>query len=430
MALSWVSIVRLGLIQAAIGSVVVLTSSTFNRLMVVEIGLPAVVPGLLVALYHGIQITRPSWGFLSDTGGNRTRWIIGGVVALALGAYGAALGVLLFESRFAVALILSMASYSLIGLGVGAAWTTLLALLASAVDPHRRAAAATITWSMMIGGIALTALTVGRFLDPYSPALLLRIVGVVTLGAVILTVFSIAGIERGLARAAPGRSETRLIDGLREVWAESAARHFTFFVALSMTAYFMQELILEPFAGLVFGLTPGQSTRLSGQQSAGVFLGMLIIGVASTGLRLGSTRFWVVIGCIGSAFSLGAITWAGVTATGWALVPSVMALGVFNGTFAVAAVAAMMALAGEGRAAREGTRMGLWGAAQAVSAGGGGLAGAAAADVMRRILTEDEALAFGTVFLAEAGLFLVAALLALVVIPAPRPRADRAATHG
>jgi hypothetical protein len=41
--------------------------------------------GLLVALHYGIQITRPQWGYKSDTGGHRTRWIIGGMAILALG---------------------------------------------------------------------------------------------------------------------------------------------------------------------------------------------------------------------------------------------------------------------------------------------------------------------------------------------------------
>jgi hypothetical protein len=50
------------------------------------------------------------------------------------------------------------------------------------------------------------------------------------------------------------------LEGLREIWGEPDARRFTIFVFLSMTAYFMQELILEPYAGLVFGFTPGQST--------------------------------------------------------------------------------------------------------------------------------------------------------------------------
>ena len=80
-----------------------------------------------------------------------------------------------------------------------------------------------------------------------------------------------------------------------------------------MTAYFMQELILEPYAGLVFGLTPGQSTQLSGAQNGGVFAGMLTVGILATGFRLGSLRFWVVAGCLGSALALIAIAVIGQT---------------------------------------------------------------------------------------------------------------------
>jgi MFS transporter, BCD family, chlorophyll transporter len=61
MSLSWLQIVRLGFVQMALGAIVVLTTSTLNRLMVVELALPAVLPGMLVALHYGIQITRPGW---------------------------------------------------------------------------------------------------------------------------------------------------------------------------------------------------------------------------------------------------------------------------------------------------------------------------------------------------------------------------------
>ncbi|MFP4273854.1 MAG: BCD family MFS transporter [Paracoccaceae bacterium] len=420
MALSWVSIVRLGLVQMCLGAIVVLTTSTLNRLMVVELALPAVLPGLLVALHYGIQITRPNWGFLSDAGGNRTLFIIGGMAVLALGGFGAAWAVTMIEHSFALGLAASILAYALIGVGVGASGTSLLALLATATAPHRRAAAATITWLMMIFGIAATAGTVGAFLDPYTPALLLKIVGIVTGGAVLLTVAAVWGIERRVEMRPP-EPEARFIDGLREVWGERRARNFTIFVFLSMTAYFMQELILEPYSGLVFGLTPGQSTSLSGAQNGGVFVGMLIVGIAATGLRLGSLRGWVVAGCLGSAASLAALSLAGTAGLRPALMPAVVSLGLFNGMFAVAAIGSMMALAGEGRDRREGTRMGLWGAAQAIAAGFGGLLGAASADVMRVMLGEDAA-AFGAVFLAEAGLFLVAALLALRVIETGRMR--------
>ena len=85
-------IVRLGLVQTALGAIVVLMTSTINRVMVVELALPAMVPGMLVASHYAIQILRPAWGYGSDVGGRRTPWIVGGMAALALGGTGAALG--------------------------------------------------------------------------------------------------------------------------------------------------------------------------------------------------------------------------------------------------------------------------------------------------------------------------------------------------
>ena len=146
MTLSWVQIVRLGLVQLSLGAIVVLMTSTLNRVMVVELALPALVPGLLVGLHYGIQITRPNWGFRSDTRGNRTRFVIGGMAVLALGAMLAALAVLWIPGAMALGLALSVVAYALIGVGVGASGTSLLALLATATRPHRRAAAARLNW--------------------------------------------------------------------------------------------------------------------------------------------------------------------------------------------------------------------------------------------------------------------------------------------
>jgi BCD family chlorophyll transporter-like MFS transporter len=413
--LSWASIFRLGAVQMCLGAIVVLCTSTFNRLMVVEAGLPAVLPGLLVGLHYAVQITRPTWGYKSDTGGARTRFIIGGMAVLALGALGAALGFVLMGTMFWAGLVVSVLAYGMIGVGVGASGTSLLALLATTTHPRRRAAAATITWLMMIFGIALTATIVGKALDPYSQGLLLRLVALVGAGAVGLTALAVWGIE---ARHPSPPSQDKALPlraGLAEIWAEPRARNFTIFIFLSMVAYFMQELILEPYAGLAFGFTPGQSTQLSGAQNGGVFVGMLTVGIAATGFRIGSLRAWVMAGCTGSALALLVIAMAGQMATGAALIqPATMALGFFNGMFAVSAIGSMMALAGEGREAREGTRMGLWGAAQAVAAGLGGVLGAAAVDLARHLVATPTA--FGMVFIAEAALFALATLMAQKII--------------
>lgn len=416
--LSWVSILRLGLAQMSLGAIIVLMTSTLNRVMVVELALPALVPGLLVGLHYAMQLSRPGWGHWSDLSRRRTPWIIGGMTVLALGGFLAALGVAIGASMPVPGLVLSVLAYALIGAGAGASGTSVLAFLAASTAPRRRAAAATIIWLMMIFGIAATAGIVGALLDPYSPARLLIIVACVAVGAVVLTALAVLGLEKGgTVPAVAVRQPLR--EGIAEIWAEPKARRFTQFVFLSMTAYFMQELILEPYAGLVFGFTPGQSTSLSGAQNGGVFLGMLAVGIAATGLGIGSLRAWVVGGCAGSAATLLGIGLIGPLQVNLIL-PLTILLGFCNGVFAVAAIGAMMALAGQGRTDREGTRMGLWGAAQAIAAGIGGLVGAVAVDALRLVLATD--LAFASVFAAEAVLFLVAAGLALRVIDPGRNR--------
>jgi BCD family chlorophyll transporter-like MFS transporter len=419
--LGWLGIFRIGLVQMAIGAIVVLTTSTLNRVMVVELALPAMLPGALVGLYYGVQLSRPNWGYRSDAGGKRTPWIIGGMAVLALGGLGATLGTVLLETARVPGLALSILSFLLIGVGVGASGTSLLALLATATAPERRAAAATITWLMMILGIALTAGSVGALLDPYSPLRLLAIVAGVCAAALLVTTLAMYGLENRLgALPAPEAERVPFRIAFAEIWGESRARNFSIFIFLSMTAYFMQELIIEPFSGHVFLFTPGQSTSMAGLQNGGVFLGMLLVGIAASGFRIGSLRLWAVLGCTGSAAALVSIAFAGVSGPATPLLPLVFALGFFNGVFAVSAIGSMMQLAGEGRSGREGTRMGLWGAAQAIAAGFGGFFGAAAVDAMRAVVASP-AEAYGAVFVFEALLFLFAAFLALRVVGCRAP---------
>ena len=63
---------------------------------------------------------------------------------------------------------------------------------------------------------------------------------------------------------------------------ERHTRHFMLFVFISMLAYSAQDLVLEPYAGHVFGLTPGESTSLAGIQHGGVFAGMVLVALATS----------------------------------------------------------------------------------------------------------------------------------------------------
>ncbi len=419
--LGWPGILRLGLVQTALGSVVVLTTSTLNRVMVVELQLAAFLPGLLVALHYAVQITRPNWGYGSDVGGRRTPWIVGGMAVLALGGFLAALATVWMATNLIAGIALAVLAFILIGLGVGAAGTSLLVLLAKRVEPQRRPAAATIVWVMMLAGFILTAGLAGHFLDPFSPERLLAVaaaVSAIAFAVALLAVWNVEGAASGETRAPPGSTAPKpaFRQAMAEIWAEPETRTFTIFIFVSMLAYSAQDLILEPFAGSIFGFTPGASTQLASVQHSGVLAGMVLIGVLATigGRRLGSLRGWTVLGCIASAIALASLALAGHAGPDWPLRASVLFLGFANGTFAVAAIGSMMALAGSGRESREGLRMGLWGAAQAIAFGLGGFLGAASVDLLSA-LTGDALAAYSTVFAAEACLFLAAALCALRV---------------
>jgi len=424
-ALGWVGIVRLGVVQAAIGAIVMLATSLLNRVMVVEYALPAALPAGLVAWHYAVQLSRPVWGHGSDRGRRRTPWIIAGMALLAAGAIVAvwALGVITGGATLGYAL--AVLAFAMIGAGVGAAGTSLLALLASRVAPERRAAAAAVTWIMMVAGIALSAAGAGALLDPFSFGRLLQVVAGVAAGAVLAATLAVRGVERGAPdpvdrfdlMSTPPSGDPSFGDALRALWADTEARRFTGFVFLSMLAYAMQDLILEPFTGLRFGLTPGQSTQVSGIQHGGVLLGMILTGIAGSGFggrASGGMRHWIVGGCVGSAVALCGLVMAARVGPGWPILANIFALGFANGVFAVAAIGAMMALADGGATGTHsaGIRMGIWGAAQAIAFGLGGLTGAVAVDA-GRALTGSLPQTFMLVFGAEALLFLVAAVLAL-----------------
>ena len=451
--IGWFGVIRLGLVQTAIGAIVILTTSTLNRVMVVELALPALIPGLLVGWHYAVQLSRPRWGYGADIGGDRTVWIIGGMGVLASGGVIAAAATAVMAASTALGVALAAAGFLLIGVGVGAAGTNLLTLLATLTAPSRKAAAAAIVWIMMIMGFVITAGVAGGLLEPFSMARLLGVTASVSVLAFGLATLAIWGLEKrgaairnetradlrrenralaqaanagradapraaaGAAQADAGQAAFRM--ALSEVWRERGARRFTVFIFVSMLAYSAQDLILEPFAGIVHGYSPGESTRLASFQNMGVLAGMIATAIVGTTIGRSRARFmrlWTAAGCVASAAALFALCFAALVGPSWPLRQSVFGLGVANGAFAVAAIGSMMALASAGRGSREGTRMGLWGASQAIAFGLGGFLGAVAADAARALLAEAGA-AFALVFASQGVLFILSAWLALRVGP-------------
>jgi BCD family chlorophyll transporter-like MFS transporter len=240
--------------------------------------------------------------------------------------------------------------------------------------------------------------------------------GVISSVAIFVTIAALYQLETPDLQNTRVRKERQLPfkQALAQVWADSDARRFSIFIFISMFAFSSQDLILEPFAGIVFGYSLGETTSLSGVQHSGVLLGMLLVAVCgSSRLRAycGSLRLWMIYGCIASGVAMLGLSVGSMVGAEWPLRFNVFALGLANGAFSIAAIASMMRLAVADGPGKEGVRIGLWGGAQAIAFGLGGLLGAAASDLARAFI-DSQSIAYASVFSIESGLFIAAAYLA------------------
>jgi BCD family chlorophyll transporter-like MFS transporter len=415
---------------------VVVTTSTLNRIMVVELALPAMLPGFLVGFHYLVQMVRPRMGFGADQGRRCTPWMMGGMVVLALGGFLASMATSWMGQELNHGIALSIVAFMLIGFGVSACGTSLLVLMSKRVAETRRAPAATVVWMMMIIGFAVTAITVGKLLDPYTPQRLLEICGGLSLLVVAISFLCLWNLEGQVVLSPPEaksvihqpeltstqpavaiEKKQGFKKTLQIVWADPQAKAFSVFVFISMLAYSSQDLVLEPFAGALFGLTPGETTQLSGLHHSGVLCGMLAVALAGSGRvagRMGSIQSWMIGGCLVSGLAMLGLCSAAANGPPWPLKPNVFLLGIANGVFSIAAIATMMRLATQGGEQHAGTRMGLWGASQAIAFGLGGLLGTAASDFAHYLLGE-QGTAYASVFGFESVMFVVAALCAFGV---------------
>jgi BCD family chlorophyll transporter-like MFS transporter len=428
---------RLALVQTALGAIVVLATSMLNRIMVVELALPALVPAALVAAHYLVQLLRLHVGYRVDAGGRCTPRIIGGMATLAVGGVAAAIAVAMMRNSLVAGVLLATLAYLAIGIGVGAAGTANLSLLTKRIAPQRRPLAAALVWIMMIAGFSCSAGIAGHFLRPYSPQRLVQVFAIACTLAFLLAWVAVRRVESGAAvgaaaalvpppattpapSAATALSAARVDQpgfgaACRQLWGEPRARHFTLFLFAAMFAFSAEELLLEPFAGLVFGFPPADSARLAGLQNAGVLLGMLALVVAALLRRRPTTRFaqrWMIGGTAGSALAVGALALIAASGRPAGLTIAAFVLGVANGTFAVAALGVMMDLSAAGGRGREGLHMGLWGATQAIAFAAGGVGAGGAIDLSRRLFGAPSA-AYSLVLCLDAVLFLVACSWAL-----------------
>jgi BCD family chlorophyll transporter-like MFS transporter len=258
------------------------------------------------------------------------------------------------------------------GMATYLAGTAYLALLADQTTEQQRGPASGVVWTMLMVGIIITGIGTGAIMDHYTFPAFLTLTLVGAAGAAVLAAVALHRQEPRLppgAAAAPGAPLAPLA-ALRLLWRSENARWFGSFLILAMFSFFMYDVMLEPFGGEVFGLSPAATTRFNAYLGTGVIVGMLLGGMKLIP-RFGKVRI-TALGCVLMAAGFSLLALAGFAGQAALLPAAITLLGFGSGLFTVGGVALMLDMTTLGHA---GLFAGAWTLTQAVAKGPAAIVG-------------------------------------------------------
>ncbi|MGD8632961.1 MAG: BCD family MFS transporter [Anaerolineales bacterium] len=336
---------RLGLFQLAAGALSVLFLGVLNRVMRVELGLSLLTVTILVGGGHylGALIAIP-FGYYSDRhpigGYRRTIYILLGSLAAIIILVTAPLLVQWVALEPSVTRVsIGFVFFLLEGIATYVAGTAYLSLITDLTDEGRRGQVTGWVWTLLMVGIIATGILSGFALDPYSIG---RVSNLFIISAVIvalLSVLALFGQEPKLS-AFPSAKRDKLSKAFSTIIENRQARWFGAFLFLSMFSYFMQDVLLEPFGGDVFALSPAETTRFNAYMGSGVVVAMLVGGTRLIPRR---GKPWTTsLGIMLMVISFASLSLSAIIGTPQLLPAAILLLGVGAGFFTVGGVALMM----------------------------------------------------------------------------------------
>ncbi|KPF72160.1 protein pucC [alpha proteobacterium AAP81b] len=380
-------LLRLSLIQVSVGISLVLLVGTLNRVMIVELGVPATLVGVMLALPLLFAPFRALIGFRSDThvsalGWRRVPYIFRGTMlqfgGLAMMPFALLVLAGAGQSGSAPAWIGQISAgiaFLLVGAGVHVTQTVGLALATDQAPETSHPNIVGLMYSMLLIGMIAAALLFGAALADFSHG---RLIQVIQATAVITFVLNFAALWKQEARA-PGR-RVEAGRSFAESWALYAAEPHAVrrlvAVALGTLAFSMEDILLEPYGGQILGLGVGDTTKLTATFAGG---GLLGFALASRILARGFDPFRMAT--IGAVVGIPAFAMV-ILAAPLQLVPlfvlGVLLIGFGGGLFGHGTLTATMNFAPREQI---GLALGSWGAAQATAAGVGAALGGFLRDV-------------------------------------------------
>jgi len=429
---------RLGLFQACLGALSVLTLGIFNRLLIDEFEVPAALTALALGSQQLVAFSRVWFGQQSDRcrwkGLRRTPFIIGGAAAFCGLTWIAGRTVLWLAEASQSGnqadviwrgLILALV-FVFYGLAISASSTPFAALLVDVSTEKQRPALVSIVWSMLMVGIVAGAILLSSFLGSSCATAELsevisgvkRLITAAPLVIFTLVVASIAGVEPRLKADSDTSLRGQATEGeisLKDAWTvlKSSPQVGYFFAVLSLFTFslFLQEAVLEPYGGAVFAMDVCASTRLNAIWGVGTLLGIAGTGFLLTP-RLGAQRTALTGGVLSALFVL-LMVLAGSLGSISLFKTALFLFGAAAGISTNASLTLMLGLTSPLMA---GTFIGVWGLAQAYARGLATISGGALLSVFAEFSgSQNSFQAYAGVFVVQALGLLLAGLLLLRV---------------
>ena len=367
-------LLRLSLFQVSVGMAVALLNGTLNRVMIVELGVPAWLVATMISLPLLFAPLRALIGFRSDhhrsvLGWRRVPYIwfdtllqFGGfaimpfaLLVLTGGGHGPAI-----YGQAGAAL-----AFLLVGAGLHTVQTAGLALATDLAPAEARPRVVALLYVMLLVGMLISSLVFGALLADFGNTKLVQVVQ----GAAVLTMaLNIVALwkqeARNPAQTAADRARPEFLASWRGFVAGGRASRLLVAVGLGTAAFSMQDVLLEPYGGQILNLSVAATTALTGLLAGGSLVGFAL---AATLLGRGGDPCRIAgFGCALGLLAFAAVLLAAPLDSPTLFRAGTLLIGFGGGLFAVGMLTAAMDLAD---ASQSGLALGAWGAVQATAGG-------------------------------------------------------------
>lgn len=366
-------LLRLALFQVTVGMAAVLLIGTLNRVMIVELGVPAWVVAVMLSLPLVFAPLRALVGFRSDThrsvlGWRRVPYIWFGTLLQFGGLAIMPFALLILSGDTTGPLwvgdVAAALAFLLVGAGLHTTQTVGLALATDLAPAHARPKVVALLCAALLVGMMASAVVFGLALANFSQVRLIQVIQ----GAALVTI-----VLNGLALwkqepRDPNRAREAPRQSFSESWRAYAgtghARRRLVAIGLGTAGFSMQDILLEPYGGQILHLPVAATTALTAMLAAGGGLGLLL---AARWLNRGGDPFRVSAAGAGiGILAFSAVVFAAPLASQNLFAVGVSLIGLGGGLFAHGTLTASMDKAGP---EDTGLALGAWGAVQASAAG-------------------------------------------------------------